>query len=113
MTKEIPFNPYDYCEKLYKTVEGKLVRYNASGACPMDQLNIWAQEHWDEIELLPGPSQEQLLSECIAKRKAAYTLESDPIFMEATRNSYVDGGPPDLQDWLDKVQEIKDRYPKP
>lgn len=62
-----------------------------------------------------APYQEEVytIEMCLAKRKAAYTIESDPIYMEAVRNSMVDGGPPDLQDWLDKVQEIKDRYPKP
>lgn len=107
------FNPFEYCEKVYRTQGGDIVRHNAIGVCDLEQLNAWAQEHWDEIDVLPGPTQEELLAECIAKRKKAYTEESDPIYMEAVRNSLVDGGPPVMQDWLDKVQEIKDRYPKP
>jgi hypothetical protein len=38
-------------------------------------------------------------------RRAAYQKESDPLFFEYQR------GDVEKQLWLDKVQEIKDRYP--
>jgi hypothetical protein len=41
-----------------------------------------------------------------AARKAAYTDEADPLFFKAQR------GEVEQQAWLDKVAEIKARYPK-
>jgi len=38
-------------------------------------------------------------------RRAAYQKESDPLFFEYQREDI------EKQLWLDKVQEIKDRYP--
>lgn len=42
-----------------------------------------------------------------AQRQAAYQKESDPLFFKYQRNECTE------QDWLDKVTEIKQRYPKP
>lgn len=39
-------------------------------------------------------------------RRNAYTLEADPLFFKAQR------GEATLQDWQDKVAEIKARFPK-
>ena len=39
-------------------------------------------------------------------RKAAYIEEADPLFFKAQR------GEIDQQVWLDKIAEIKDRFPK-
>ena len=44
----------------------------------------------------------------IVKRKEAYRLESDPLFMEWQ----FDQSSEKRQEWLDKVSEIKARYPK-
>jgi hypothetical protein len=41
-----------------------------------------------------------------ANRRAAYTDEADPLFFKSQR------GEVELQVWLDKVAEIKARYPK-
>lgn len=38
-------------------------------------------------------------------RRKAYAVESDPIFFEFQRGEKTE------QEWLDKVQEIKNRYP--
>lgn len=40
-------------------------------------------------------------------RKQAYQEESDPIFFEYQR------GDAEKSEWLDKIQEIKDRFPFP
>lgn len=40
-------------------------------------------------------------------RKAAMRNEADPVFFKAQR------GEATMQNWLDKVQEIRDRYPNP
>ena len=41
-----------------------------------------------------------------ANRKAAYIAEADPLFFKAQR------GEATVQEWQDKVAEIKTRYPK-
>ncbi|MGL4711604.1 MAG: hypothetical protein ACRCWP_03305 [Shewanella sp.] len=43
----------------------------------------------------------------IAKRKAAYALESDPLFLEWQ----YDKTPESEQRWREKVLEIKEKYP--
>lgn len=45
-------------------------------------------------------------SEIDANRIQAYRAESDPLFFKAQR------GEIELQEWTDKVQEIKQRFPK-
>ena len=42
-----------------------------------------------------------------AERKAAYAVESDPVFFQFQRGDATE------QDWLDAVQAVKDRYPYP
>ena len=41
-----------------------------------------------------------------ANRRAAYVQEADPLFFKAQRGEATE------QEWLDKVAEIKQRYPK-
>jgi hypothetical protein len=45
-------------------------------------------------------------AEAEANRKAAYIAEADPLFFKAQR------GEATLQEWQDKVAEIKARFPK-
>jgi hypothetical protein len=45
-------------------------------------------------------------AEAEANRKAAYIAEADPLFFKAQR------GEATLQEWQDKIAEIKARYPK-
>jgi hypothetical protein len=49
---------------------------------------------------------QQKLEQTEAARKAAYAQEADPLFFKAQR------GEATLQEWQDKVAEIKARYPK-
>jgi hypothetical protein len=44
---------------------------------------------------------------CEANRRKAYQAESDPLFLKWQRGEAKE------QEWLDKIQEIKDRFPKP
>jgi hypothetical protein len=46
-------------------------------------------------------------AEAEANRKAAYIAEADPLFFRAQRGEVTE------QEWLDKIEEIKKRYPKP
>jgi hypothetical protein len=45
-------------------------------------------------------------AEAEANRKAAYIAEADPLFFKAQRDEV------EQQVWLDKIAEIKARYPK-
>ena len=49
---------------------------------------------------------EQALAQAEANRRAAYTTEADPLFFKSQR------GEATVQEWQDKVAEIKARYPK-
>ena len=46
-------------------------------------------------------------AEAETNRKAAYAAESDPLFFKYQRGESTE------QEWLDAVQAIKARYPKP
>lgn len=49
---------------------------------------------------------EHKVAEAEAARRAAYMSESDPLFFKAQR------GEATLQEWFNKIAEIKARYPK-
>lgn len=55
----------------------------------------------DPLKLIPTLEQQQ------ASRAVAYSNEADPIFFKSQRGEATE------QDWLDKVEEIKLRYPYP
>lgn len=57
------------------------------------------EEAWKEFY------QEKVKKEQEQLRQEAYRNESDPIFFKYQR------GEAEKQEWLDKIQEIKDRYP--
>jgi hypothetical protein len=59
---------------------------------------------WDGgVWVAPAPT----LEEQQARRAAAYRDEADPLFFKVQR------GEADTQEWLDKVAEIRARYPYP
>lgn len=62
----------------------------------------------EQIESVLNQQQFEL-SQNLEKRQAAYTKESDPLYMEVQ----FEGTPESLQKWRDKVAEIKARYPLP
>jgi len=54
-----------------------------------------------------GPAVVYTPEEITALRQAAYSKESDPIFFMWQRGQATE------QEWLDKIAEIKQRYPMP
>jgi hypothetical protein len=46
------------------------------------------------------------VDEAIENRRAAYVAEADPLFFKAQRDEAT------YQEWLDKIAEIKARFPK-
>ena len=64
---------------------------------------------WTQVKTSEQIAQEaaqQALEQAEANRKAAYIAEADPLFFKAQR------GEATLQEWQDKVAEIKARFPK-
>ena len=49
----------------------------------------------------------QQLATAEANRQAAYTQEADPLFFKYQRGEATE------QEWLDKIEEIRRRYPYP
>lgn len=60
----------------------------------------------DPSEIPAPPSAEEIAAVAKQLRVIAYKEESDPLFFMAQR------GEGTMQDWLDKVAEIKARYPE-
>ena len=58
------------------------------------------------IQVDPTKLAEKKAAEAEANRKAAYISEADPLFFKSQR------GEATLQEWQDKIAEIKTRYPK-
>lgn len=56
---------------------------------------------------------DDLLANARALRRAAYFAESDPLRNEIVFDAWQAGDEPDLQPWVDKVLEIKNRFPLP
>ena len=50
-------------------------------------------------------AEQQRIEQIRASRRAAYIAEADPLFFKAQRGEATE------QEWLDKVAEIKARYP--
>ena len=50
-------------------------------------------------------AEQQRIEQARASRRAAYIAEADPLFFKAQRGEATE------QEWLDKVAEIKARYP--
>jgi hypothetical protein len=59
-----------------------------------------------KITVDPTKLAEKKAAEAEAARRAAYISEADPLFFRAQRGEIPE------QEWLDKIVEIKARYPK-
>jgi len=57
-------------------------------------------------EQIAEEQEQQRIEQAEANRRAAYEQEADPLFFKAQRGEATE------QEWLDKVAEIKQRYPK-
>lgn len=61
---------------------------------------------WQQTWVVTDKPAEEVVAIAKELRAAAYRDESDPIFFEYQR------GEGTMQDWLDKIAEIKARYPE-
>jgi len=75
----------------------------------------WTGDTWTVVDPVPEPepepepepTYEELLAQAEAKRRSAYQQEADPLFFKWQRGTATE------QEWLDKIAEIKLRYPDP
>ena len=84
----------DEVPKGFKLVELELVAKTLEERLSTKEIT---QVEYDKIKL----------NECYTNRRTAYSLESDGLFFDYQR------GEIDKQVWIDKVAEIKQRFPKP
>lgn len=69
---------------------------------------FYKQKHEERVQELNTPiilTPEQQLELQRIKRQQAYMKESDPLFFKWQRGEATE------QEWLDKIQEIKNRFP--
>ena len=67
----------------------------------------WYESREERDSDIPEPSNEEKLQQVEANRRNAYQKESDPLFLKWQRGEATE------QEWLDKIEEIKERFPKP
>ncbi len=90
----------------YKFTNGGWPQHIESGAFVNPEAN---PEYlaWLAAGNTPQPADPPPAPDTAALRRAAYAAESDPIFFMAQR------GESTQQQWLDKVAEIRARFPAP
>jgi|GEM_PF-752486 len=95
-------DPEQYSDALEAKLEGRSITLNEAGA-----LVIIDKPKSPEPEPEPELTPEALLEAAREDRATAYRHEADPLFFKWQR------GEGSEQVWLDKVAEIRQRYPYP
>ncbi len=89
--------------KHYKDAQNNLFGFEDGDDVPAGLVEI----AMDEVRAIVAAKQPAPTAEEISDmRRAAYIAEADPLFFKAQR------GEATVQEWQDKVAEIKARYPK-
>lgn len=84
-----------------------IIRLEDGATIPQDPGNMDYRAYlaWVEAGNTPAPADAVPGPDYREMRRQAYQLESDPLFFKAQR------GEATMQDWLDKIAEIKARWP--
>jgi hypothetical protein len=93
---------------MYKLLAGNFVKRLTDGAViplPPAEPEGYKYQAWLDAGNTPEPADPEPTPDYSAKRSQAYRNESDPLFFKSQR------GEATHQDWLDKVAEIRTRWP--
>lgn len=95
---------------MYKLTNNKdiVINLEENFFIPNDEGNIEYQKYlkWISEGNTPLPADPDPSLSVDFLRQKAYKEESDPLYFKAQRQEI------DIQEWLDKVEEIRNRYPK-
>jgi hypothetical protein len=95
---------------MYKIIEPGLIHCLQDNTfIPADPANTDFQRYqsWLAAGNTPQPADPPPAPDHAALRRAAYAAESDPLFFMAQRGEVTQ------QEWIDKVAEIRARFPTP
>lgn len=90
--------------KFFKDTTDQVFAFDAGAQVPAGLIEITKAEA-AQLSAPPAPSAEQVAAIVTAARQAAYVSEADPLFFKWQR------GEATKDVWLEKVAEIKARFP--
>lgn len=95
--------------RYFQNPEGQVHAYDEQDETQHPYMLEAVKAGWPDItETWQPPVPPPLTAEQVAwQRQRAYQIESDPLFFKVQR------GEATQQQWLDKVNEIKQRFPMP
>lgn len=98
----------DYAKILTKHYSGKRWNLDGDDYEGLTWLDSDKKPSKAELDALWPEVQVEVRRESVEhQRKAAYAIESDPLFFQYQRGDVTE------QAWLDAIQAVKDRFPYP
>jgi hypothetical protein len=98
----------DYAAVLTANYPGAIWTLNGDEYAGLDWLDDSPKPTQTELDAAWLKVQHDLqIKQVESQRKAAYTIESDPIFFQYQRGDATE------QNWLDAVEAVKTKYPYP
>jgi len=98
----------DYAAVLSENYPGSLWTLDGDTYDGLTWLSDTPKPSQEELDAAwPQVQYEQQRAEIETQRRNAYTQEADPLFFSYQRGEATE------QEWLDAIQDIKDRFPYP